>query len=426
MRTLTFAFVAIGAGTSVLSPPAVVRQDAGVRTVVDSSRDTIVVRVTGAVPALGLKRLVVDMRIAPSADDTSSFTDTSEFDVDRRGFIWVFDRSTASIFLFDSASKPVRRVGHKGAGPGEFSANGGMVALPDGRLAQWDYQNSRISFFSPAGVFLASWPLAGGFSSADNLITDATGRLYTVRPIFPKRAPGDPPWAGDPPLVLIRYRDGGALGDTLVPPRFDIPSYTYTAMTGTSASAVGTRHAPDSHWAWHPAGYFVGGDGSKYHITIGRTNAKPIRIERMAPVVPIPDAERSAEEARIVATMRNADAAWSWKGPPLPRTKAPLVAIKIARDGRIWAQVPSPSQRIPDSEIQPPRPGSHFPPAPPFRSPQVWEVYSATGAFLGRVPMPSRARLMEADGNRVWLLDRDEDDLPIIVRAHLEPPLTGR
>jgi hypothetical protein len=33
---------------------------------------------------------------------------------------------------------------------------------------------------------------------------------------------------------------------------------------------------------------------------------------------------------------------------------------------------------------------------------------------------------MEADGNRVWVLDRDEDGLPSAVRLRVDPPLATR
>lgn len=421
------ALVAVSAVGALAALPHQ-QQAGGLVTTFDSTRDTIVARVSGAVPAAALKRLVTEMRIAPGADDTSSFTETYEFDVDRRGFIWVFDRPTNSIFLFDSAGKLVRRIGGLGAGPGEFRGNGGMVVLRDGRLAQWDPQNSRISFFSPAGELLTSWPLQGGFGSSDNLITDTSGRLYTIRVMFPSQSRGRS-WAGAAPDALVRYREGGAFGDTLHPPRFDIPNYTYSAQSATSASAMGVVHTPNSLWAWAPGGYFVAGDGSKYHITIGRPNAKPIRIERSAPAVPIADDERQGIEAYVIAGLRRVDPSWSWRGPPLPRTKAPLMSLYIARDGRIWAQVPTPSERVPDSEITKPQGDSRRPPppaAPVFRSPPAWEVFSSDGVFLGRVPLPMRAQLVHAEGNRVWLLDRDDDDLPAIVRARIEPALPNR
>jgi hypothetical protein len=390
--------------------------------VVDARRDTIVARVSGAVPRSALKRLVTELRIAPGVDDATLFTETFEFDVDRRGYIWVYDRPSYSIFLFDSAGKMVRHIGRRGGGPGEFRDNGGMVVLPDGRFAQWDPANARISFLSPAGDFVTSWTVRGGFGSSHNLVTDQSGQLYTRRPKYGRGGGAGP---GADHGVLVRYRNGGAFGDTLHPPSFEIPNLVYSAENGGRHSRIQAPHAPSSLWAWHPNGHFVLGDGSKYHILIARKNAKPIRIERNAPAVSISDQERRTSEAAVTYAMRSVDPSWSWHGPPIPRAKAPLTSLFIARDGRIWAQVPAPAERIRGGDVTAPASagslaGKTF---QQFRAPQVWEVYSPTGTFLGRVPLTPNAELMEADGDRVWVLDRDEDGLPAVIRLRIQPSL---
>ena len=44
-----------------------------------------------------------------------------------------------------------------------------------------------------------------------------------------------------------------------------------------------------------------------------------------------------------------------------------------------------------------------------------------TGEFLGRVALPQRARFIEADGNTVWGIDLDENDMPAVTRWRVEP-----
>jgi hypothetical protein len=56
-----------------------------------------------------------------------------------------------------------------------------------------------------------------------------------------------------------------------------------------------------------------------------------------------------------------------------------------------------------------------------FRDPVEYEVFESDGTFVGRVRLPLRASWMEADGNRVWFLDRDADGLVAVVRARIEP-----
>ena len=53
----------------------------------------------------------------------------------------------------------------------------------------------------------------------------------------------------------------------------------------------------------------------------------------------------------------------------------------------------------------------------------MWEVFEQDGRFLGRIPFPPRTTLMEAEGDTVWALGRDENDLPAIVRFRIDPAL---
>ena len=422
--------VAVAAGAALLAAafaailPAGQQQAAGLATVFDSTGDTIVARVSGVVPAAALRRLVPEMKIAPGIDDTTRFTETYEFEVDRRGYIWVFDHPSKSILLFDSAGRKVRRIGRSGGGPGEFRDNGGMVVLTDGRLAQWDPSNARISFFSPAGEFLTSWPLPGGFGSTNNLVSDASGALYTRRPRYGRGQSGGGGRRTDVG-VLIRYGARGALGDTLVPPAFDVQTSLLGAQGSGQTVAISGPNTPRSLWTWHPDGYFVAGNGTNHSIILGRTRARPIRIERSAPAVPISEQERRTAEAAVTVFMRQTDPTWVWRGPRLPDRKPALLDLFVARDGRIWASVPAPSRRIVGGDVTAPSSagslaGQRF---QQFRSPEIWEVYSVAGTFLGRVPFPDGTQLIQADGDRVWIIERDGDDLPAVVRLRIDPLL---
>jgi hypothetical protein len=51
----------------------------------------------------------------------------------------------------------------------------------------------------------------------------------------------------------------------------------------------------------------------------------------------------------------------------------------------------------------------------------VYEVFARDGRFLGRVGLPLGSQWMQADGDRVWLLQRDERGLPAVTRLRIEP-----
>jgi hypothetical protein len=286
--------------------------------------------------------------------------------------------------------------------------------LPDGRLAQWDSRNSRISFFSPAGDFVSSWVVTGGFSTSNGLWTDRTGAMLWYRPVT---APREGEILGR--FGLVRLEDGGAFGDSLVPPDLPVDRVVYVAQRGGGTSAFNAAHAPQFVWAWHPDGYFVSASGGTYAIESSRPG-RALRIERDAPVIPVSQEEQDFQVERVTASLRFTDPAWSFPGPRVS-TMAPVVGVKTSRDGRIWVQVATPSEVIPEAERDVQRPDR--PPVARYRQPVAYEVFDAEGGFLGRVSFPTNSTFVQADGDAVWYLHRDEDGLPAVVRARVEPSL---
>jgi 6-bladed beta-propeller protein len=398
---------------------------AGLVTAFDSTADTIVARVDGQVPVSALRSMTLTMRIAPAIDDTSLFSEVADFEVDKANRLWVWDYQAKRLFLFDSAGTLVRRIGRQGAGPGEFSQGNGMVALADTGIAILDASNARISFFTANGDFRTSLPVPSGFSTGNGLMTDRSQALYLRRPVTPAR---EGEILGR--MGLVRLKADGAFGDSLAPVDLPVNRDTYLAISpdGNGKSSTSSSFAPNYFWDWHPEGFFVAGHGGRYEVVIERKGAKPVVIRRTAPPVPILPDERSEEKERITWNMRQTQPGWTWNGPEIPENKAPLAGILIARDGNIWVRVASPSERIPDAELplageKKPggKPGSQAP-VRHYRSPAIYEVYAPTGRFLGRVPLPPRTTLIQADGEYFWGIARDEDDLPSIVRFRLSMP----
>jgi hypothetical protein len=390
---------------------------AGLATVFDSSADTIVARVNGDVSARYMRSLTDAMRIAPSIDDTSLFSDVSEFVVDRADRLWVYDTPSNAIFLFAPDGKLIRRVGRRGGGPGEFFNNGGMTALPDTGIAQWDARNARISFLTSAGDFRTSWRTPVGFWTGHGLLSDRDGTLRLRRPVG--KASGSEVLGR---MGLASPTADGALTDSVAPPPLDVATVQYVAVypNGRGRASYSAPYSAEYLWAWNPAGWFVVANSASGDILLARNRERPIVIRRRFAPIPVPDAERAALGASLTKTLRNIQPDWSLP-QPMPDTKPPLMSFFVARDGRIWARIATPSERVPDSELLP----SHdtTPPTPHFRSALVYEVFDADGGFLGRITFPLNSTLMQADGDTVWLIERDENDRPAVVRARITPGL---
>jgi hypothetical protein len=310
----------------------------------------------------------------------------------------------------------IRRIGRNGSGPGEFQQNGGMVVRAEGGLAQWDSRNARISFFDSAGTFETSWPLPGGFSTSNGLVTDATGTLYLVRPVT---LPREGEILGR--MGLIRVTEGGVYADSLVPPDLPVQREVYVASVKDNTSATSSTYAPNFYWGWLPSGGFVAANGAHYQLVVAREGQRPLVVARTLAPIAIASDERDYEERRILWNMRQTDPNWSWQGPPIPTAKAPIRGMRITRDGRIWVQVAVASDTIPESE-RAVYPDSTRPVAR-HRMDAVYEVFATDGRFLGRVALPARATLIDADGDIVWGLGRDADDMPAVTRWRIEPGL---
>lgn len=383
---------------------------------VDTTADSILVRISGDVAGPAVRRLVPEVQIAPGIDDTTLFTSVWEFDVDRWGRMYVFDNDSRSVLRFAPDGSLIDRIGREGAGPGEFRQNGGMVILPDGGLAQWDPRNARITIFDSAGTVQETWPVPGGFSTSNGLYTDRNGRLYLRRPVTPPR---EGEILGR--MGLVALDSGGVFADSLEPPDLEVPREVYVAQQEGGRSSMGSRYAPTYHWGWLPSADFVVAHGGRFEMIVEREGQLPLVIRRELPPVTVAAAELADEEASIIWSLRQTEPGWSWRGPPLPTTKAPLVGLTTTRDGRIWAQVAVPSEEIPAEELTPPRDSTQ--PVIRHRMPAVYEVFTADGRFLGRVALPPRTRLVDADGDTVWGLARDEFDMPAVSRYRIEPGL---
>ncbi len=387
-----------------------------ISTAIDSTGDSVIVTIRGDVPAADVRHLVPEVVIAPGIDDTTLFTSVWEFDVDDAGRFWVYDNGSNSIFQFAPDGALIRRIGREGAGPGEFRQDGGMVTLPGDGLAVWDSRNSRITELDSTGRFMASRPLPGGFSSNDGLYSDRSGALYLRRPVT---EPREGEILGR--MGLVPVGPNGEFTDSLAPPDLPVPRQVYLAEQEGNRSSTSSRYAPNYYWGWLPSGEFVAAHGGEYRMVIARRTGRSIVVQRVTGAVPVDPEERSIEEQSITYNMRQTEPGWSWRGPPLPTEKAPMVGLATDRDGRIWAQVAMPSERIPEAELPVQR--DSLQPVIRHRMPVAYEVFTASGEFLGRVEFPARARFIDASGDNVWILGRDENDVPAVGRYRLVPGL---
>ena len=116
-----------------------------------------------------------DLSIGPGDDsDAIRLYMPRSYAVDGKGFIYISDDKDPGIKVFDPEGRPVRTIGSKGDGPGEFQLITSLAFLLDGRLLALDSELNRISLFDPDGRFIGShqWTIMS-MSFKIYLVTDS-------------------------------------------------------------------------------------------------------------------------------------------------------------------------------------------------------------------------------------------------------------
>ena len=98
---------------------------------------------------------------AADGADWETFGSIASLGFDARDNLYVLDRGSHRVMVYDASGRFVRQIGRKGGGPGNFSAPMAMAVFPDGRVVVSDVARRAFSVFDGDGKFLRSIPFAG-------------------------------------------------------------------------------------------------------------------------------------------------------------------------------------------------------------------------------------------------------------------------
>lgn len=395
-------------------------------TSVDSTADTIVMRITGAIPEHLIRTLVPELRVGSlDGPDETTFGNIMAVGPALGGGLVVYDQQVPAVRLFDAQGAFVRNIGVKGGGPGEFGHLNGVATLPDGRWILWDATGSRLNIHAPDGSFERSVRLATGRTFGQGMLfTDAGGRVYVDAMVWRDSTDFSRSKRG-----LIVLDTAGTVLDTLQYLDWGDPSGVVKAGTpdGGSMTTWYVPFIPSSATALLRSGGLVSGPSDPYRFyLIPGNGTRPIRIEREHEPVAVLADERAYWTAQIETAMRSVEPAWRWNGPAIPANKPAYRELEVALDGRIWVQLNTAGEPIPQAELSPLAPDRSPTSRSTTRTRTVYDVYTPSGALLGRVMLPWKTSLSTSAGDLVWGTATDSLDVPYAVRFRIEPALPDR
>ena len=366
--------------------------------------DTIIVRtVSGSVWGETVS-LLEELRIGTKdGDGPDAFGFIHSLALFPDGVIAVFDGSVPALRLFGADGKHLRTLGRVGAGPGEYRNQSlGLAVDRDGVLLMYDPGNVRLNRWREDGTLLPSWYAPGRLFTAQALQVDTAGNTYI-------RVTLEQPEAGKEwKMGLARLESNGLVADTLPAPV--IPG---------DAPASGTFFDPVKHWHLNRTGDLVSGFSGRYAIAVSGRD-RVVRIERVVqPVSLLPDERKNYQEVADVLRQNPNPMVRSAPSPAtVPSEKPFWRSIQSDLDGRIWVEVHGKAEPF-DPPSRPRPPGA--PPVPPirWREPRAYDVFRKDGAYLGRLNFPVRTSVYEARGDRIWAVQRGEDDEQYIVRYRI-------
>jgi hypothetical protein len=344
-------------------------------------------------------RLVEEVRIGRlDGQGPDVFAEVGSLLVDAGGRVWVADRGTNELRVFDASGTYIRTVGRRGDGPGEYSRLASVLLGPEGNI--WVDSGRRWEVFDTSGAWLARHPLDSNVGGGIRAWTD-DGRLLEVG---------------------VKYQQGGDFGDirsfyavhsldasgTLIdqdtlptPPIPEHEAINWRTLDGT----LNTRGPlPFSH----VAATVIGPDGDMWITDGGGTYAirrqtlegdTLLIVEREFEPYPVSEADMAA----AIDQMKPQEGWTSDDADParIPRVYPPFLLYYPASDSTLWV-------------IRKGEGGG-----------SVLDVFDADGVYLGEANTNGhleRLRIETISSSHIYGVAKDDFDVDYVVVLKIEKP----
>jgi hypothetical protein len=338
----------------------------------------------------------------------------SGLDIAPDGTVYVLDMQASEVRAFDSQGNHLRTFGGPGSGPGELSPQAlGLFLDPAGDLLVIDLGNQRVNRYQPDGAPAGSFrvELAAGVPTRWEMSED--GRLMAqLRGLnvagIAALTEGDP---------IVVYDTTGSVVDTLAM----LPKGQ--TLEGTTEERLSMRvFAAEPLWDLDSEGKIYTAMNDQYRILVNDPDGALRRIIRR-------EVERKpVEEADQNAILRGIREQYEQFNVP-PQAIEQLIQgigfadfypafgqMFIGPGGNLWVQrVRSARDMAAGAEEM-----AEFDPQD-IGSPE-WEIFDTEGRYLGVVTLPDRFAPLNAEGDDLYGVWRDEFDVQYVMRVRIDRP----
>jgi len=340
-----------------------------------------------------------ELRIGSKADDPSGFSDIRGILVDRKGNIWIIERSLQEIRVFDPAGKHLRTVGRKGKGPGEFTYADGMATAPDGLVWVHDPQNVRFSIFDQEGKYLRQQlaPANGyGFTWRGGI--DRQGRIWDQLFHY------DPK---NPDLTLVRRASPDwTKVDTLALPPCTTPGQdpeaAFFKIPRDRLISIPYFPGPVAAADYDGGAFWCAPDANRYQaVRVGIERKDTLaRLSSRADRLPVTARERDSAISMVKKRMQERTGPANLDWSRIPRFKPLLQSAFVDDEGRIWMRRTTTA-------------GS-----------ASFDLFSREGRAIATVTIPHGVNVYIRPvirGELGYFVAYDADEIPYVIRARIGP-----
>lgn len=325
------------------------------------------------------------------------------------GGFYTCDQNDLRIRRYDAAGVFTRYVGKKGSGPGEYGYCMDLAIMRDSSLVVSDPMNGRFVFFGKDGEFtrVMTAVVGGGLGGGDAFMADTSGRFWKKAWLATEGGS-----ESDRPTQYVIFSPDGARVDSVrIPPPGNSAGRGF--MLCTSGGCYNAQPV-DSISAIGPSGLVAVASPSRFHVRLSHPDGRVTEITRDDRPVPYAKAERAEWEAwRTFLTKQDPQ-----YPPSAIRDAKPILRdLRIDELDRIWVHVHVAAEKRP----VPPRPPGDPRPLLTWRERNTYDLFTASGDYIGRVTFSDATELMASRGDRVWLREEGSSGEHLIGIYDLRP-----